>query len=256
VTPAGSIISLAYTAGSWSGSGTSVVPFTSSSSFGPTNNAALPFSFTAISDADVTFSMYQYNSTENDNHGKQSVYYRVNGANVGIATGSPAGAAATTSATLRLFAGEVFTVYPSGSNPYDSPTDLYTTISMSAVAAVTSKLKLISSPFSLTGTGTAADPFVAPSPLTQTNFPYSSNNSTKWIYFRAMAAGTIYVSGANVDNNDDNSNNLEVVWKNVNKSLILYEGNNTTISTSIARGDVVAIQNGAITLNNLRFWAA
>lgn len=256
VTPAGSIISLAYTAGAWSGSGTSVAPFTSSSVFGPTNNALLPFSFTAISDADITFSAYQYNSTEDDNHGKQSVYYRVNGANAGIATGGPAGPAATTSATLRLFAGEVFTVYLSGSNPYNSPTDLYTTISMGAVAAISSKLKMISSPLALTGTGTVADPFVAPSPLTQTNFPYSSNDSTKWIYFRAMTAGTLYVSGTNVSNQDDNSSDMQFVWKNVYKALIFYEGNTGTISTAIARGDVVAVQNGAATFNNLRFWVA
>ena len=262
VTPVGSIISLAYTAGAWSGSGTSAAPFTSSSVFGPTNNALLPFSFTAISDADVTFSMYQYNSTLDDNHGKQSVYYRVNGANAGFAAGAgivdgaPAGSAVTSSGTLRLFAGEVFTVYPSGSAGYSNPTDLYTTISMGAVAPVSSKLKMISSPFALTGTGTVADPFVAPSPLTQTNFPYHYNDSTKWIYFRAMTAGTLYVSGTNVDNQDDNSSDMQFVWKNVRKDLRFYEGRTGTISTSIARGDVVAVQNGAITFNNLSFWVA
>jgi hypothetical protein len=250
VTPAGSIISLAYTAGSWNGSGTSVAPFTSSSVFGPTNNALLPFSFTAISDADVTFSVYQYNSTNDDNHQKQNLYYRVNGANIAYVNPSPGGSAATDSLTLRLFANEVLTFYVTGYNPYNDPTDLYTSVSMSAVAAAATKLKILSTPFAITGTGTAADPFVTPTTLTTSNF-------TANVQFIALAAGTLYASGTVGTNNDDNSNNLVFVWDTkYGQPIVIQEGTTQTKSATILRSEIVHIDKAfpGIPITNLKFW--
>jgi hypothetical protein len=249
VTPAGSILSLAYSAGSWSGSGTSVAPFTSSSVFGPTNNALLPFSFTAISDADITFSVYQYNSTADDNHQKQNLYYRVNGSNIFV-NSAPSGSAATNSLPIRLFANDVLTFYVTGANPYNNPTDLYTTVSMSAVAAAATKLKILSTPFAITGTGTAADPFVTPTTLTTSNF-------TANVQFIALAAGTLYASGTVGTNNDDNSNDLMFVWDTKNgQPFALVEGTTQTKSATVLRGEIAHINKAlvGIPITNLKFW--
>ena len=258
VTPAGAVINLAYTAGSWNGSGTTVAPFTSSSVFGPTNNAVLPFSFTANADADITFSMYQYNSADSDNYGKQTIYYRVNGTNYDV-DGQPSGSAVTQSMAARLFAGEVLTVYPTGDAYGSPPVDLYTNISMSAVAAGSNKLKLLNAPFAITGTGTVADPFVAPTPLTQSNFPYRSNQPAQTIHFYAMAACTLYLSGTLSDNGDDNSDYTAAYWRVLTNSyagsLFLDEGTTSTKSAAIPRGAYIRIENRAVSLTNLRFWA-
>lgn len=258
VTPAGSIISLAYTAGSWNGSGTTVAPFTSSSVFGPTNNAALPFSFTATADADVTFSVLQYNATDSDGHSKQNLYYRVNGANYDYED-RPGGSTATQGTTVRLFTGEVFTMYTTGESYGQSPTDLYTNINMSAVAAVSSKLKLLNAPFAITGTGTAADPFVAPTPLTPTTFP-NTGNPAQTIHFYAMTAGTLYISATLGNSDDDSSNDVYFRWRVLGNSYaggqFLSENTTQTKSAAIPRGAFVRVESGNNpSITNLRFWA-
>ena len=81
-TPAGSLLSLAYTSGSWNGTGASGSPYTSSSTFGPISNALLPFSFTATAECDVTLSLLHNNVSLDDNGYGQNIYYRINGTNI------------------------------------------------------------------------------------------------------------------------------------------------------------------------------
>jgi hypothetical protein len=97
--------------------------------------------------------------------------------------------------------------------------DTFTNISASAVATRTSGFEFLSysttganayvavptstpNGFTLTGTGTLADPFIFPPPL--------SVGSASVIHVRALRSGTFYFSGGVANNNDDNESEFRM----------------------------------------------
>ena len=74
-----------------------------------------------------------------------------------------------------------------------------------------------------------------------------------------MAACTLYLSGTLSDNGDDNSDYTAAYWRVLTNSyvgsLFLDEGTTSTKSAAIPRGAYIRIENRAVSLTNLRFWA-
>jgi Fibronectin type III domain len=279
--PAGSLLSLAYTAGSWNGTGASGSPYTSSSSFGPINNAVLPFTFTASSDCDVSLSLVQFNATADDNHGPQSGYFRIyNAADTAYTTlpiawtnDATAVVNGTRTMTIRLFAGEKLRIYVSGSSPYNNPTDQYKNISVSAQAPSSSKL-LLFNPTALgsaiTGSGTSSDKFIAPNPLAAgklANYFVSGAYQlyrTSVPYIVALEDCTIYFSATVQNRPDDNDQSLHIQAVQTNGAFnqsygtgYLGEGVTGTSSQTIPRGTPFWFwqNSGGSQVSDMKVWA-
>jgi hypothetical protein len=262
VTPGGSVLNLSYTSGAWNGAGTSASPYTSSSVFGPVNNNTLPFSFTASADCDVSISIYQYNSTATDNHNKQQLYYRINGSQLAAAKPAPSGSSQTVTFLIRLLSGETLTLYPSGPSPYDQPTDLYSNISVYGTAAsVANRFVVLSSSFSLTGTGTSSDPLAAPTPFAWTG---DGAGGGPYVTLYALASGNGTISVINPNNNNDYNNNI-FSYRNGNTATAYFnipesasgQTPTQTQTKTVSRGDSFKfVMSYSNTVQNLQFWAS
>jgi hypothetical protein len=175
----------------------------------------MPFSFTATADCEVTISM-SHTASLDDNYGPQELSYYINGAVIfNMNTrhqGAPyrgGSATATHTRMIPLSSGEQLTIYLTGG----MPSDTFTNISAHAVPARAAGFEFLSystsganamvavptstpNGFTLTGTGTLADPFIFPTTLI-TSQPAE-------IIVRALRSGTFYFSGASTNNSDDN----------------------------------------------------
>jgi hypothetical protein len=260
--PAGSLLSFAYTAGSWNGTGASGSPYTSSSSFGPINNAVLPFTFTATAECDVIFSMTQFNATANDNHASQDVTFKINSTTLPTLYGAFApyntvAVSRTVTYQIRLNAGETLYVYVAGYTGYDAPTDKYTSISCYGVAPRNSKLWFYDygGVTSWTGAGTASDPFTATSASTTRFFTTGSTvgnyvHAPTWV---AIADGTAFLYAYNSGIADDNNQTLDLQVTNRN-TVSIGEGVTATRSTAMSRGAFITLYGGS-NMQNLKVWA-
>jgi hypothetical protein len=242
----GSYVITNYSSGAWSGTG----PVTSSSTLGPVNNSTLPFLIAATADTDVTLAYRHQNATEDDNHGKQTVYYRINGSNLELTQSNP-GASADTSVKLRLNAGDILALYVTGSSGYNAPTDTYTNISITAAAATSSKMVAISlANFGTwSGTGTAADK------LTSTAFTRSVNGGSGPIFY-ATGDCTVYMSATLGTNADDNNSRLGLYRANTTTGAVfINEGSTATVSATFLRGQYIWLANEGMSVSNLQVWA-
>ena len=221
VTPAGAVIALSYTAGSWSGNGSSTSPFVSSSTFTTSGSAAtLPFSFTASADCEVTVTFNH--TTYNDDSVGQDVNYAINGTvvvnlwNHFVPPIYQSYNTLTQTRVISLLSGQVLTVVvKAGGNQ-----DTYTNVSVSAVTprASNAEFMLVSvsgnNPFTplpitslggtITGAGTAADKFTFPTPL---NYGYVQYGSGA-LMIRTLRACTVNYSCGVANVADDNGVNL------------------------------------------------
>ena len=198
----------------------------------------------------MTVAYRHQNATEDDNHGKQTVYYRLNGSNLQITQSNP-GTTADTSVTLRLNAGDTLALYVTGGAPYNAPTDTYTNFSITSVAATGPKIKSLSlANFGTwSGTGTAADKF------SSTTFTRSTPYGAGPI-FLAIADCTVYMSATVGTIPDDNNQRLGLYHVN-NTSPYVFINENTTNTVSIAftRGQLIWLVSEGPTISNLQLWA-
>jgi hypothetical protein len=278
--PAGSLLSLAYTEGSWNGIGSSASPYTSSSTFGPMNSTELPFSFTATADCDVLFSFNHYNEEWNDNHSAQTVYIRIyNTARTSYTTlpyrasqYNGDGTSATFALTTRLFSGETLKFYVQGDAPYSQPIDRYRNVSVSASTPSASKIALLQtgSLGSFSGVGTSSSKLIAPTPIAAANtyinanpIQYNAFNSTMPVLV-TLENCTVYFSATVQSLPDDNNQNLVVQgysttgqFLNGVGSAYIAEGTTGTSSLTLPRGTPFwFLQNsGGTQVSNLQVWA-
>lgn len=235
-----------YSSGAWSGTG----PVTSSSTLGPVNNSTLPFLIAATASTDVTLAYRHQNATEDDNHGKQTVYYRINGSNLELTQSNP-GASADTSVKLRLNAGDILALYVTGSAAYNAPTDTYTNISITAAAATSSKMVAISlANFGTwSGTGAAADKFAS------TAFTRNVSGGSGPIFY-AISDCTVYMSATLGTIADDNNQRLGLYRANTTTGAVfINEGNTATVSATFLRGQYIWLASEGMSVSNLQVWA-
>jgi hypothetical protein len=291
--PAGSLLSLAYTAGSWNGTGASGSPYTSSSSFGPINNAVVPFTFTATAECDVTLSFVHNGADRDDNGNKQKFYYRINGTNIPFYDGgyynSSTGVTVsgqTKGVTVRLTAGETLQIYATGYN-YMS-TDRLTNISCYATDPTTSAAAMLWNGRRIpwTGSGTSADPWTtavtAPllsssgviytggvtalngediygNPVIDDGYYRGRNGLNAVFIAKKTCTVTMSASVANVP--DDNNNYIALFygasWPPAGSQSLytIYEGTtNGSKSITVARGQYFGFWWNS-TITNLKVWA-
>ena len=278
-TPAGSLLSLAYTSGSWNGTGASGSPYTSSSTFGPISNALLPFSFTATAECDVTLSLLHNNVSLDDNGYGQNIYYRINGTNIPFydSTYSFSGAVngLTQGVTVRLTSGETLQVYATGF--LGTITDRLTNISCYATDPTASPAAMLWNGRRIpwTGSGTSADPWT--SSVTGSlggytggvtalagedyyNRPaisdgnYRGRNGLNAVFIaKKTCTVTMAASVANVP--DDNAHSLSLYYgANVQNQSINEGTTNGSKSFTVSRGQHFGFYWTA-TVTNLKVWA-
>ncbi|WP_353208512.1 fibronectin type III domain-containing protein [Sphingorhabdus sp.] len=268
VTPSGAANSSAinqyyilnYTSGTWTGSGSAASPFASSSVYSGSGTATyLPFKFYALVDCEITVSMLQ-TATYDDNHSSQTVYYYINGANTPHTQISTGASTSTPARTMFLFAGETLNIYVAGGNNYDNTTDNYRNISVSGVALRSSPLEIFAKKTSMgtwTGTGTVADPFTGPTTLTYSMYT-GQGTMANGINFRAIRSGTISFSASLQNIPDDNGADIHL-WQHspsVNGPN-LTEGQTGTRTMAMERHRVYQLWiNGGNEVYNAKVWGA
>jgi hypothetical protein len=277
--PTASLLSLSYMSGSWSGTGSAVSPYTSSSVFGPTNANNLPFSFTATNNCDVTITFNQYNITADDNHSSQTVFYKINGNNVNYASlppyayGIAGGLSRDRTYMVRLNSGETLQLYVKGASPYNQPTDLYKNITCFANSPSTSKISLYNngSLGAWTGDGTLSSKYIAPTPLAKgklTKYIFNSSSSdldASMPIFVALDNCTLYLSATVENIPDDNDQSLTINYIYLNSGgypiltagFAIREGVSTTQSMTLARGTLFGFwqNSGGSQVSDMKVWA-
>jgi hypothetical protein len=216
-----SYISLSYTGGSWSGLGTSSSPFISSSTFTTGGAAAaLPFSFTASSDCEITVTL-NHTTYIDDNGGAQDLNYAINGT-IGInlchrftPSGPYGNATGTQTRMVSLLSGQTLTVKTNAGK-----VDTYSNISVYATSTRPSNVEFMSVTNSgnnqwtplpitifggaITGIGTADNKFTFPTPLAYNYLQYGWGT----LIIRTLKACTVNYSCAIANVADDNGVDL------------------------------------------------
>ena len=281
--PTASLLSLSYTSGSWSGTGSAVSPYTSSSVFGPTNANNLPFSITATNNCDVTITFNQYNMTRDDNHSSQAVFYKINGQNLPFAAFSPDISGTENrdrTYMVRLNSGETLQLYVIGDSPYSQPTDLYKNITCFANSPSTSKISFYNngSLGAWTGDGTLSSKYIAPTPLARGKLyngitTYNRDIDTSVPIFVAMENCTLYLSATVQSIPDDNESSLDINYIYLGNTdprgvgwfgpllqpsgpsgFGIREGVSATHSMTLARGTLFGFRCGT-EVSDMKVWA-
>lgn len=253
VTPAGAVIALSYTAGSWSGNGSISSPFTSSSTFTTSGAAAaLPFSFTASADCEIIVTL-NHTTYIDDNGGANDLNYAINGTPCVNFWHhfTPSGSGNTTGTQTRvisLLSSQTLTVKTTAGKA-----DTYSNVSVYATAPRASNVEFMAvsdrgnnqwTPLpittfggAITGTGTAADKFTFSTPLNYAYVQYGWGT----LIIRTLQACTVNYSCGLANVADDNGVSFNSY--KIRQSLTNESGSFTNLSYDVGTG-AAAINEG------------
>jgi hypothetical protein len=266
-----------YSAGSWSG-GTGSTAFTGNTTFGPIAGV-LPFSFIATQTCDVSISMLHSDIDTDDAGRPPLIFMRVyNSYGTSYTTlpyvtyATSPGNPATFSFKTRLNACEQFQLVVNDRNYLSYSTARLSSISMTTSAPSASKLLLLNqgSLGTISGSGSATDKFIAPTPLAAGKLTsyFLSNGSGPIIntvpVLLTLADCTVYFSASVQDMPDDNGQGLEMQgidstgrFSNTLSSTRINEGVTGTASQVLPRGTLFWFwqNSGGSQVSNLQVWA-
>jgi hypothetical protein len=248
-------ITLAYTAGSWSGTGTAASKYTTSSTFSPrpagASSELLPFNFTATSDCEFYLKWSHYGAND-DNYKPQTTQILINGNP--IDTDRIASTETQTQGLISnsveypiwLTIGDIVTVRVYREDTTYGPIDTYTNVSAYAVARTASPMTLTKqgggSP-SWSGIGTVGSKYVRAGSTEINNINFNSNS----IIFTVKKSGTFYYTAIVSDYPDDNYS-IVYLSKNGASPLIgdaFNEGQTGTRSKAVSVGDIITLYSNS-----------
>jgi hypothetical protein len=251
-----SFITLAYTAGSWSGVGTSASKYTTSSTFSPrpagASSELLPFNFTATSDCEFYLKWSHYGVSD-DNYRAQTTQILINGSPVdtdplsfgfnGVATDIQGLISNSVEYPIWLTAGDVVTVRVYRQDTTHGPIDTYTSVSAYAVTRTSSPMTLTrqggGSP-SWSGIGTIDSKYVRAGSTEINNIGISNS-----IIITVKKSGTFYYTGTVSDYPDDNTSGFTLYKNGISTAQYIDEGQTVTRSVSVSVGDILEIRSGS-----------
>ena len=258
-----SFITLAYTAGSWSGAGTSASKYTTSSTFSPrpagASSELLPFNFTATSDCEFYLKWSHYGAND-DNYRPQATQILINGNPIDTdriaSTETQIQGLISNSVEypVWLTTGDVVTVRVYREDTASGPIDTYTSVSAYAVARTTSPMTLTKqgggSP-SWSGIGTVGSQYVSAG----STEIYNINFNTGSIIFTVKKSGTFYYTAIVSDYPDDN---FAVVYLSKNGAApstvdSFFEGQTGTISKAVSVGDIITLYSSGNSQPNTNY---
>jgi len=265
-----SFITLGYTAGSWSGTGTAASKYTTSSVFSPRPSGGaselLPFSFTATSNCEF-YLKWSHSGTSDDNYRAQTTQILINGSPVdtdplsfgvnGVATDIQGFISNSVEYPIWLTAGDVVTVRVYRTLIDHGPIDTYTSVSAYAVARTTSPITLVQNVRgdpSWTGLGNVDSKYSMSGSFITSYF--SATLPNKKATFAVKKTGTFYATATVSNYPDDNSDALDIYKNGVYSGQTFPEGTTAgTRSVSVSIGDIIELSGyGNATVSNLSVW--
>ena len=266
-----SFITLAYTAGSWSGAGTATSKYSTSSTItgGPqssTTPGLLPFNFTATSNCEF-YLKWSHSGYQDDNGNTlQSTQVLINGnpidtdilvtINNGVVTDTQGLISNNTEYPIWLTSGDIVTIRVT-QNTAGVHHDTFTNVTAYAVARTTSPITLVQNVRgdpSWTGLGNVDSKYSMSGSFITSYF--SATLPNKKATFAVKKTGTFYATATVSNYPDDNSDALDIYKNGVYSGQTFPEGTTAgTRSVSVSIGDIIELSGyGNATVSNLSAW--